>query len=301
MRALLLAFALSMLPAAALCADRAEGVPMTAEEAAEARLDTRERDARDQLQNAKLSFQRGDFERAVQLFDGIIGTPVALRTTDELHDGFLHYAFTLFLMGDKVTAGGVLRTALKLKPEFVPSPVTTRPDLKTFYDEQRRIFLAEGGTAVLPGELFPELAGSRFVKTRRELPLPLLGVRLRQLGRPALANALLTVELTSGVLNAAGWILWGTVFTNLRPTGEKLRTVFTVSNPITFGIFWGAIAVELVATAVLDRSTIQGEDVAFSGLPDADALRRESASLDARRRARLRVRPGANGLVLEVW
>ncbi len=274
---------------------------MTAEEAAEARQAARERDARDQLQNARLSFQRGNFERAVQLFEGILGRPVALRTADDLHDAFLHYAFTLFLMGDKVTAGEVLGTALKLKPEYVPSPVTTRPDLKSFYDEQRLIFLAEGGRAVLPGELFPELAGRRFIKTRRELPVPLFGIRLRQLGRPELGDALLSLEMTGLGLNAAGWILFGAMWTNYRPSADKWRTVFFVSNPITFGMLWGTVAVELIVTAVLNRRATFGEEAAFRGQPDAPALRRQAASLDARRRAGLRVRSGPGGLVLEIW
>jgi hypothetical protein len=301
LRALLLAVALLMLPSAAFAADEAEGVPMSAEEAAEAKQETRERDARDQLQDAKLAFQRGDFERAVQLFEGILGSPVALRTADDLQDAFLHHAFTLFLMGDKVTAGEVLGTALKLKPEFVPSPVTTRPDLRSFYDEQRQIFLAEGGTAVLPGELFPELAGKRFVKTRRELPMPLFGIRLRQLGRPALGDALMTLEFTSLALNAAGWILLGSVRTNYLPFGDKAREAFFYSNPFTFGFFWGGVVTELIVTAVLNRRATLGEDVSFRGQPDAAALRREAAFLDARRKARVRVRSGPQGLVLQVW
>lgn len=301
MRPLLLALALLLLPLSAGAADEMQAVPLTAEEAAQLRADARERDARDQLQNAKLAFQRGDFDRAVQLFEGILGTPVALRTADDLHDAFLHYAFTLFLMGDKVTAGEILTTALKLKPEFAPSPVTTRPDLRSFYGEQRTIFLAEGGTAVLPGELFPELAGSRFVKTRRELPVPLFGIRLRQLGRPAVGNALLTLEMTGLTLNAAGWILWGAMWTNYRPSADKWRTVFFVSNPVTFGLFWGAVAVELITTAVLNRRAKLGEPEAFMYRPDAPTLQKESRSLDARRKARPRLRPGPTGLVLETW
>ena len=301
MRSLLLAIALLVLPAIAGAQDVPEPVPLTAEEAAALRQDARERDARDQLQSAKLAFQRGEFDRAVQLFQGILGTPVALRTADDLHDAFLHYAFTLFLMSDKVTAGEVLGTALSLKPEFVPSPVTTRPDLREFHGEQGRIFLAGGGTAVLPGELFPELAGSRFVKTRRELPVPLLGIRLRQLGRPAVGNALLTLEMTGLTLNAAGWILFAAVWTNYRPSADKWRTVFFVANPISFGLFWGAVAAELIVTAVIDRRSRAGTETAFQHLPDAAALRREAAWLDARRSARPRIRAGGAGLLVEVW
>ena len=109
------------------------------------------------------------------------------------------------------------------------------------------------------------------------------------------------MEITTGTLNAAGWILWGSMFVNLRPSGEKWRTVFFVSNPVTFGLFWGVVAVELIATAVLNRRALAGEEIAFGGLPDAAALRQEAAFLDARRRARLRVRSGVGGVVLEVW
>ncbi len=274
---------------------------MTAEEAAEARQEARERNARDQLQDAKLAFQRGDFERAVQLFEGILGSPVALRTADDLQDAFLHYAFTLFLMGDKVTAGEVLGTALKLKPEFVPSPVTTRPDLRTFYDEQRQIFLAEGGTAVLPGELFPELAGSRFVKTRRELPVPLFGIRLRQLGRPVLGDVLMTLEITGAALNIGSWVLYGAQYNDLRQSAKDAPTVVWISNWVGIGFLWGGLVAELIITATLNQRAKLGEDVAFRGQPDAAALRQEAASLDARRRARVRVRPGPGGLVLQVW
>lgn len=301
MRSLLLTLALLLLPSVAGAVDGREAVPLSAEEAAELRQEARERDARDQLQDAKIAFQRGDWDRAIQLFEGIVGTPVALRRADDLHDAFLHYAFTLFLMGDKVTAGEILTTALKLKPEFVPSPVTTRPDLRAFYDEQRSLFLAEGGTAVLPGELFPELAGSRFIKTRRELPMPLFGIRLRQLGRPALGNAFLTLEITGITLNAASWILYGAQYNDLRQSAKDAPTVVWVTNWIGFGLIWGTVAVELITTGVLNRRARLGEDVAFFGHPDALLLRREAIDLSHRKRARPRLRPGGNGLTLTLW
>lgn len=230
---------------------------------------------------------------------------MALRAVDDLHDGFLHYAFTLFLMEDKVTALRKLRTALELKPEFQPSPVTTRPDLLAFYEEQRQLFLASGGRQKLPSELFPELAqGAAVVRVRREPPIPLFGIRLRQLDRPALGNALMGLEITGALLNAAGWISWRAVYDDLRPSGDSVREVFTISNPVTFGLFWGAIAAELIVTAALNRRAAAvrvGSLQPFDGSPRGLALRAQSRDRSARRRARPGLTVGPGGLILQTW
>jgi len=275
---------------------------MTPEQAAAAAAAERERLAREQLQQAKLSFQRGEFDTAVRLFETILGTPVALRSPDELHDGFLHYAFTLYLQGkDLLGAQDKLAVALELKPTFAPSPVTTRPDLLEFYTTQQQLFLAQGGVQRLPSEIFPELrTGSRVIRVP---PIPLLGIRLRQLDRPALGNALMTLELTGFALNVAGFVTWRAVYNDLRPTGDAWRTAFKISNPISFTIFWGAVAAELIITAVLNRRAklgIVAEHRPFELHPRGDALRREARDRHARKRAGLRLDPGA-GFVLSGW
>ena len=283
-------------------------VEMTAEQAEEAARVERERLAMEQLQTAKLAFERGEFERADKLFRDILGVndiPVALSNADDLHDGFLHHAFTLVLNGNTTMAFDQLEIALQLKPGYAPSPVTTRPDLLEFYERRQRLFLGAGGTQKLPSELFPELAtDSRVVRTRRELPLPLFGVRLRQLGRPTAGNALLGIEIGSATLNAAGWILWGAVFQNLGPSGDSWRQVFFVTNPISFGVFWTTIAVELIVTAVLNRRAAAarvGELAPFEGRWNARQLRREARDRHARRRAGLRMGFGAGGVVVTAW
>lgn len=278
---------------------------MTPQQATEAARADKERLAREQLQQAKLGFDRGEFDKAIELFKGILDSPVALRGADDLHDGFLHYAFTLVLMENKVPALEKLRTALELKPEFAPSPVTTRPDLLAFYQEQQALFIASGGIQKLPSELFPELAqGNAVVRVRRELPIPVFGVRLRQLGRPAVGNTLMGFEVGTALLNVAGWIAWGAVFEDLRPSGDRVRDVFRISNPVTFGLFWGTIAAELIVTAVMNqgaRSARTGAIRPFEGQPGADSLRAQALDPSARRRAGPRLMLGPGGVVLTTW
>ncbi|MCO4769868.1 MAG: hypothetical protein KDA24_07530 [Deltaproteobacteria bacterium] len=295
--------ACAWVPGAAAAQDDLPAITqMTPEQAEEVAIADRERLAREQLQQAKLRFERGEFQSAVQLFEGIL-SPVRLRTADDLHDGFLHWAFTLILMGDKVTALERLDIALQLKPAYAPSPVTTRPDLLTFYEEKQSLFLAAGGVQRLPTELFPELAGSGVVRTRREPPIPLFGIRLRQLGQPSVGNALMGVEVGSAILNGAGWILWASVFQNLGPSGDTWRQVFFVSNPITVGVFWTAITVELIVTAVMNRraSLRVGELRPFEGHPGGERLRRQARDRHARRRSSLSVGVGPGGFVLRGW
>lgn len=277
---------------------------MTPEQAAAAAAAERERLAREQLQQAKLSFQRGEFGTAATLFEGALDKrPIALRSADELHDGFLHYAFTLFLQGQNLLlAQEKLNVALQLKPQYAPSPVTTRPDLLEFYETQQQLFLAQGGIMRLPTELFPELdPGAR--KVRREAPIPIWGIRLRQLGRPALGDALMTMEITGAAINLAGWAAFFAVYNDLRPTGDAWRTAFKISNPISFGMFWGAFATEIVLTIVFNRRAklgILADARPFRFHPQGDALRREARDRHARRRAGLRLDPGA-GFVLRAW
>jgi len=278
---------------------------MSPQQAADAARADRERLAREQLQQAKLSFDRGEFDKAVELFKGILDSPVALRGADELHDAFLHYGFTLVLMENKVPALEKIRTALELKPEFSPSPVTTRPDLLAFYQEQQRLFVASGEIQKLPSELFPELAqGSAVVRVRREPPIPVFGVRLRQLERPGLGNTFMGFEVGAAVLNAAGWIAWAAVFEDLRPSGDSVRDVFRISNPITFGVFWGTLAAELIVTAIMNqraRAARVGTLAPFEGQPGAIDLRAQALDPRARRRAAPRLMVGPGGIVFTTW
>jgi|GEM_PF-2536726 len=278
---------------------------MTREEAEQAVRDQRERLAREQLQQAKLGFERGEFERAITLFDDALSSPVKIRSADDLHDGFLHYAFTLVLQGNKLKALEKLQTAFELKPQYSPSPVTTRPDLLEFYEEQRALFLASGGIQRLPTELFPELAqGSGVVRVRRELPIPLFGIRLRQLGRPSLANALMGLEVTGLSANLAGWIVYAAQLSDFSLGGQRAATAFKVLIPAGFGIWWGAVSAELIISAVLNRhskAALTAGRLPFSGLPEERRLRLQARDRHARRRGPAIVRGSAGGIVITSW
>lgn len=258
--------------------------------------------ARQQLEDAQVAFERGAFERAVNLFEGILTSPVALRSADDLHEGFLYWGFTLFLMGDRVGASDKLLIALRLKPTFAPSPVTTRPDLLRFYEDRQAAFVETGGIQRLPAELFPELnTGAAVVKTQRYAPIPLAGIRLRQIGRRGLGDAFFTLELTGLLLHLASWGLYAAQFRLYTPTGEVLADVKSLAINLSGGLFYSALASELIVTAALDPKFPPNRDRAFRRLSRDELIATAPWELDARRRAPVRLHLSPAGVTLVSW
>ena len=255
---------------------------------------TGEDDAREILRLARLRFERGEFDQAVASFSSILSTPVRLSTRRDLHEGFLYYAFTLFLQGNSESALEALTMALRLDPEFAPSPVTTRPDLFAFYDQQQAQFTSEqGGVAEAPETIFPELAqdpGATVVVQRRRF-LPMFGIGLRQLGHPTLGNTLLGLEIGGLSFNIASLILRAAYIEDRTPTGMSNTAVGRQMTYASFGVFWGALVADFVISMILRRYYVQHPE-----------KRRESRTLADRvptRRPQLRA--GPTSLTLSFW
>jgi len=262
-------------------------------ESSEAQANTQE-GARETLRLARLRFERGEYEDAVEAFATILGSPVRLATRRELHEGFLYYSFTLFLQGNLQAAEKGLETALRLDPEFAPSPVTTRPDLLEFYESRQTLFVAEqGGIAEAPETIFPELAGEpgSSVVSRRQRFVPLLGIGLRQLGHPRLGNGLLGAEIGAFSINIASLILRAAYIEDRTPKGMTATGIAREVNYTSFGIFWGALLADFIVSMAL-RSY-------YKRNPD----KRRSGGTLARRYddRRPQVRAGPSTLTLAFW
>jgi tetratricopeptide (TPR) repeat protein len=279
---MLMALALPMMaPAAAAAEDLAV-------EASE-----REAAALDSLRLARLHFDRGDFDTAVEKFASILDRPVKLVTRDSLHEGFLYYAFTLFLQGKPDRARDKLQFALQLKPTFALSAVTTRPDLLGFYlDEQAIYRTTNGDEEPLLESLFPELSerpGEGRV-IRRRIFFPFLGIGLRQLGHRAGAAVLLVTEVASLSTNVASFVLRLAYFNDRTPNGWKATYAGRTLNYISFGVFWATILIDFVVSIALQRY--------YRRHPErlrTDGLAR------ARNRAPLRWGAAPEGMALTFW
>ncbi len=208
------------------------------------------------LDLARDSYRDGDFSRAVSEFSKILGRPVRLKTRADLHDGFLLYAFTLFLQGESENAGEKLSYALRLDPEFQPSPVTTRPDLLAFYAQQQGLYVQEHGTtAEPPPTIFPELQGgptSSVVVVRRRF-VPLFGIGLRQLGHRPAGDVILTTEVASAVTNITGILLRLGVYRDLSVEGFQATYAGRALTYAGFGVFWATAIVDFIVSLSLRR------------------------------------------------
>lgn len=283
--------------AAAQAADEGPAQAPTAEEAsglAEAAIRTGQDDAREILRLARLRFERGEFDQAVTSFSSILSTPVRLSSRRDLHEGFLYYSFTLFLRGDIESASEALTMALRLDPEFAPSPVTTRPDLFAFYDQKQVEFTAaQGGVAEAPETIFPELAqesGTTVVLRRRRF-LPLFGIGLRQLGHPVLGNVFLGGEIGGLSFNIASLILRAAYIEDRTPSGMNSTAIGRQITYASFGVFWGAIVADFVVSMILRRY--------YTRHPEK---RRESkAFADRVPTRRPQLRAGPTSLTLSFW
>ena len=216
--------------------------------------DAVEAEARETLRRARLYFDRGEFDRAVDAFDSILVRPVKLRTADELHEAFLYYAFTLFLQGKEEQAVPRLLIALEIDPDFEPSPVTTGPDLKAFYDEQReRYQQTEGTSPRLLEQIFPELApqvGGGRVVVRRAF-VPVLGIGLMELGHRRAGGFLMATEISAASINILSLVMRGAAFQDRSPSGWTVTFVSRGLNYPSFAVFWTALVIDLIVSGAL--------------------------------------------------
>jgi len=212
--------------------------------------------ARDTLRQARAHFDRGEVDEAIAAFSSILDDGVELRTRDELHQGFLYYAFTLLLKGDEELARAKVLVALRLRPGYQPSPVTTRPDLLQFYNvEREKYFQAPfNGEEALLDQLFPELR-SRDGEIRRvnRLFIPVFGSGLRKLGHKHAGNFVLGTEAVAFGVNLTAIFLRAGVYNDRTPNGWNITYVGRQMNYISFGVFWAAMIVDLVVSLALRR------------------------------------------------
>lgn len=236
--------ALLALPAPALAQGRASRPELTPEQMATARAE---------LEQARLHYERGEWGAAVRLFILTLETtPRRLRERDDLHAGFLYYAFTLFLQGEAEQARDRLGVALRLDPQYRPSPVTTRPDLLQFYNTERDAWVAAHGSEPTPlQEVFPDLAPR---PVRRGLFVPAAGFGLRQLGHRGAGDAFLVAETSLLVANVGLLISKAA----LRPVTTRLivedvKPALGYATLPTAISLWTVFAVDVISSIVLYR------------------------------------------------
>lgn len=212
--------------------------------------------ALDTLRLARLNFDRGEFEAAVEKFASILDRPVKLQTRDTLHEGFLYYAFTLFLQGKPDRARDKLQFAFQLKPTFAPSPVTTRPDLLGFYNDEQSIYVTTNGDGEqLLASIFPELGETPGggVVLRRRVFVPFFGIGLRQLGHARAGNLLLGTQLVSLAGNIAGIAVRAAYINDRTPKGWEATYIGRGFTYVSFGLFWASIVTDFVVSIALQR------------------------------------------------
>ena len=249
------------------------------------------------LQEARSHYERGDFDQAAADFSSVLDSPVKLRSRQDLHEGFLYYAFTLLLQGEPHSAGasGKLYYALRLDPDHLPSPVTTRPDILEFYNRQRDAYIAANGPVSEPPEiLFPELqnSGTSTRVLRRRWFVPALGIGLRFLGHPKAANFMMGTEIAALGLNLSSVLLRVALIEDLSPAGFAATEIGRYTNYISFSVFWIALIADVVISLALRR--------VYERHPERRPSSRQSALKRKRpRRPQLALSP--RGLALEFW
>ena len=264
----------------------ADAIAQTPEDEASEAIDT--------LRLARLHFDRGEFEAAVEKFASILDRPVKLRTRDTLHEGFLYYAFTLFLQGKPVRARDKLQFALQLKPTFEPSPVTTRPDLLGFYNDEQTIYVTTNGEVeqLLPS-IFPELGETPGggVVLRRRIFVPFFGIGLRQLGHADAGNMLLGTQVFSLATNVTSFIVRVAYINDRTPRGWEATYIGRGLNYVSFGVFWAALIVDFVVSISLQQY--------YKRHPER--LKTDTVRTTARYREPPRVVAGPGGMALTFW
>ncbi len=255
------------------------------------------REAAEQLQEAILAYQRGDLGAADDGFDAVLDFPVQIRDREELHEGFLHWAYTLFLQNSVNQASEKLSIALRLQPEHQPSPVVLRPDLYAFYQEARAAFLTEraaqpAGERLEPlTTIFPELQVKAGAMGPGGFILPVLGVGLERLGHRAEGRILGVVEGAALAVNGTAFFMRLAAFNELTPAGDLVHDLSVGMNVVSFFVFWPVVIADIVATLSLQKR-----------YTDRPELRPRLSGATGRKRAPppiLRVQAG--GLTLAFW
>ena len=297
------ASALSLLLSLALSstahADETEAIEATSEEVLTATnaANSDEENATEVLQKARSHYERGDFEQAAEGFASVLDSPVKVRTRQELHEGFLYYAFTLLLQGapHSSTAATKLYYALRLNPDYLPSPVTTRPDILSFYNRQRDAYIAANGPISEPPEIvFPELqsSGTSTRVLRRRWFVPAFGVGLRFLGHRKAANFMMSTEIAALGFNLTSLLVRVALIDDLSPAGFAATEVGRYTNYISFSVFWVALITDVIVSFAL-RATYEKH-------PERrPANRKKALSRRPQRKPRLALSP--QGLALEFW
>jgi hypothetical protein len=212
--------------------------------------------ARQRLREARVLYERGEFGEALTRFATVLESrPPRVRSADDLHDGYLHYAFTLFLADDFELAADKLVIALRIDPTYAPSPVTTRPDLHAFYLAEQEAWIAENGSSPdLLDEIFPSLQERPGALRRQRAPfLPIAGIGLRQLGHYEVGWGLFALELGFLLGNIPTWTTKFILQTRLTPEAQVARDVMSWASLATASVFWTAVVVDFVASLVLRR------------------------------------------------
>ena len=224
--------------------------------AAQAQEPDAEATARQRLREARVLYERGEFGEALTRFATVLEVrPPRVRSADDLHEGFLHYAFTLFLADDLQLAAEKLETALRIDPTYAPSPVTTRPDLRAFYLEQQEAWIAKNGSSPnLLDEIFPSLQERPGALRRQRAPfLPAFGIGLRQLGHYEVGWGLFALELGFLLGNIPTWSIKFGLQTRLTPEAQIARDIMSYASLATSIVFWTSLAVDFVASLALRR------------------------------------------------
>lgn len=157
--------------------------------------------AKEELATALLYYEQADYLRAVLRFGELLAGPQRLRSRADLHEAFLHAGYAAFLADEIEQSEAWLTTAVRIDIEFLPSPVTTRPDLLEFYSDVRARWIGQQGeSAERLGSIFPELAYLERRRPRRFVPFFTVG--LRYYGQHREADAILVTQIVALSLNA---------------------------------------------------------------------------------------------------
>jgi tetratricopeptide (TPR) repeat protein len=212
--------------------------------------------ARQRLREARVLYERGEFGEALTRFATVLeNRPPRVRTPDDLHEGFLHYAFTLYLAGDEDLAADKLQTALRIDPTYTPSPVTTRPDLRAFYLEQQEAWIGEHGSTPEPlDRVFPSLQenpGGLRRLSRQPVFFPAFGIGLSQLGHREVGGGLAALEIGFGLANLGAIVAKAGLLQVATPEAAQAKVVLGWSTLPTMIVFWTTLAVDFVASVSL--------------------------------------------------
>ncbi len=103
-----------------------------------------EADPRDRLEEGKLNFQDGEFEKALALLDGLAGKELGKKELDlRLYSGFCHYK-----LGNPEKASSEFQRVLELEPDYRLNR-SVAPDLRKAFENARRQMQGEQVSEVI--------------------------------------------------------------------------------------------------------------------------------------------------------